>query len=81
MVAAPTSTFDLATPDGDAIVIEDRPPDEVLAFHGTRHSAAKDAWNPAFDVTPADLIDALVTEKGVVLRPDRDRIAAHLAGG
>lgn len=79
MVAAPTSTFDLATPDGDAIAIEDRPPEEVLAFRGTRHSAAQEAWNPAFDVTPAALIDALVTEKGVIARPDGPRIASHLA--
>jgi methylthioribose-1-phosphate isomerase len=36
------------------------------------------AWNPVFDVTPAELVDALVTEKGVVLNPNRARIAAHL---
>jgi len=37
------------------------------------------AWNPVFDVTPAGLVDAIVTEKGIILNPDRDKIAAHMA--
>jgi methylthioribose-1-phosphate isomerase len=64
-IAAPVSTVDLATPDGAAIVIEERPEAEVTTFAppGTR------AWNPAFDVTPAALITAIITELGV-LKPD-----------
>jgi methylthioribose-1-phosphate isomerase len=57
VVACPESTVDLATPDGAAIAIEDRAEDEVLA--------GGPAWNPAFDVTPADLVTAIVTETRV----------------
>jgi methylthioribose-1-phosphate isomerase len=57
VVACPESTVDEATPDGDAIVIEDRAEDEVLR--------GGPAWNPAFDVTPADLVTAIVTETRV----------------
>jgi methylthioribose-1-phosphate isomerase len=82
MVAAPTSTIDLQTPDGSAIPIEERPADEVLQCAGQRTTAqGVDAWNPVFDVTPAALVDAIVTERGVIERPDRDKIAAHMAGG
>lgn len=82
MVAAPTSTIDLATPDGAAIPIEERPADEVLQFGGQRTTAeGVDAWNPVFDVTPAGLVDAIVTERGIIERPDRDKIAAHMAAG
>jgi methylthioribose-1-phosphate isomerase len=75
MVVAPTSTIDRACPDGGAIIIEQRPADEVRAFAG-RPVAPADApvHNPSFDVTPADLVDALVTERGVVTRPDRPGI-------
>lgn len=62
VVAAPESTVDLATRDGAAIVIEERPPEEVL---GTAAPAGSAAWNPAFDVTPADLVTAVVTERRV----------------
>ena len=80
MVVAPTSTVDLATPSGEAIPIETRAQDEVLAYAGRRVApAGVHAWNPAFDVTPAALVDALVTEKGVVERPARDNIAAMMA--
>ena len=79
MVVAPTSTVDLATPDGSAIPIENRAETEVLNFGGTRTSPeGLRAWNPAFDITPAELIDAIVTEKGVVLNPTRDKIAAMM---
>lgn len=71
MVVAPSSTVDMATTDGDAIEIELRAPDELLGYAGTRTVAeGVQAWNPVFDVTPAALIDAIVTERGVVLRPD-----------
>ena len=61
-VAAPTSTLDFETPDGPGVVIEERDAAEVTTFapEGT------DAWNPAFDVTPAGLVTALVTEDGVL---------------
>ncbi len=71
MVVAPASTVDMATPDGDAIEIEMRSADELLTYAGQRTVVAgADAWNPVFDVTPAVLIDAIVTERGVVERPD-----------
>lgn len=80
MVAAPTSTIDLGTPDGAAIPIEERPADEVLACGGQRTAAeGAGAWNPVFDVTPAGLVDAIVTEHGVIERPDRDKVARHMA--
>jgi methylthioribose-1-phosphate isomerase len=67
IVAAPWSTVDLETPNGEAIRVEQRPPDEVLALH--EHWVAPPGargFNPAFDVTPARLIDAVVTERGIV---------------
>lgn len=67
VVAAPSSTVDLATPTGDGIVIEERAHDEVLRAGGVRVApAGARAHNPAFDVTPHDLISAIVTERGVV---------------
>ena len=81
MVAAPTSTIDLDAPDGASIPIEERPADEVLQCAGRRTTAdGVDAWNPVFDVTPAGLVDAIVTERGIIERPDREKIAAHMAG-
>lgn len=72
MVVAPSSTVDMETPDGDAIPLETRSPDEVLCLGGQRVAAeGADAWNPVFDITPASLVDALVTEHGVIHRPDR----------
>jgi methylthioribose-1-phosphate isomerase len=80
MVAAPVSTIDPACADGDAIPIEQRAEDELLSLGGVRHAAhGASAWNPVFDVTPAALVDVLVTEKGVVEKPDRERIARLLA--
>lgn len=80
MVVAPTSTIDLATPNGDAIAIENRAEEEVLSFGGQRAAPAEArAWNPAFDVTPAALIDAIVTEKGVVALPDAEKLRALMA--
>ena len=81
MVVAPTSTIDPGCANGDDIPIETRGEDELLSHAGARVApAGAGAWNPVFDVTPADLVDALVTEHGVVEGPDRDRIAALLAG-
>jgi len=79
MVAAPCSTIDPATAEGAAIPIEQRDGDELLDFRGTRIAApGVTAYNPVFDVTPAELIDVLVTEKGAIERPQRDAIAAML---
>ena len=76
MVVAPRSTIDRDCPDGQAIEIEQRPAEEVRTLAG-RPVAPADApvENPAFDVTPAGLIDVLVTEAGVVRHPDRGGIA------
>lgn len=75
MVVAPSSTVDMATASGDLIEIEERDPAELLAFRGERTVAdGVRAWNPVFDVTPHALIDAIVTEQGVVERPDEARM-------
>jgi methylthioribose-1-phosphate isomerase len=67
VVAAPWSTVDLATSDGGAIRVEQRADGEVLGFAGRRVApAGSGADNPAFDVTPARLVDAVVTERGIV---------------
>jgi methylthioribose-1-phosphate isomerase len=67
VVVAPESTVDLDTADGRAIEIEDRGPDEVVSVRGVPIAPeGTDALNPAFDVTPVDLITALVTERRVV---------------
>ncbi|MGH8576563.1 MAG: S-methyl-5-thioribose-1-phosphate isomerase, partial [Gammaproteobacteria bacterium] len=77
MVAAPVSTIDLETPDGGAIPIEERPAEELLALGGQRVAPEGiDVWNPVFDVTPAALIDVLVTERGALEAPGRLGIAA-----
>ena len=80
VVAAPTSTIDAQLPDGDSIEIEERDGDEVRAFAGTETTLpATGVRNPAFDITPAALITALVTERGVARPPDAASIAALLA--
>jgi len=78
-VAAPCSTFDLTLADGRAIPIEERPADEVTGFR-SEHWAPRGVAvrNPAFDVTPAQLVTAIVCERGVIERPDRARIGALL---
>ena len=71
VVVAPESSVDMETPSGDAIQIEDRDPDEVVSVRGIPIApAGAEALNPAFDVTPADLITAIVTDRRVV-RLDR----------
>ncbi|MCD9046950.1 MULTISPECIES: S-methyl-5-thioribose-1-phosphate isomerase [unclassified Luteimonas] len=77
MVVAPSSTVDMATPSGDRIEIEERDPGELLGVAGNRTVAeGVQAWNPVFDVTPASLIDAIVTERGIVEQPDAERMRA-----
>ncbi|MBN8715870.1 MAG: S-methyl-5-thioribose-1-phosphate isomerase [Xanthomonadales bacterium] len=77
MVVAPSSTVDMATASGGSIEIEERDPAELLSVRGKRVVAdGVRAWNPVFDVTPHALIDAIVTERGVVERPDAVRMRA-----
>ncbi len=77
MVVAPSSTVDMGTASGESIEIEERDPAELLSFRGKRVVAdGVRAWNPVFDVAPHALIDAIVTEKGVVERPDAARMRA-----
>ena len=77
MVAAPTSTIDWSIADGSAIPIEERDPDEVLACGGNRLGPAGiSARNPVFDVTPAALVDAIVTDRGIIERPAAERMRA-----
>jgi methylthioribose-1-phosphate isomerase len=71
-VAAPLSTLDLGCPDGASIPVEERSAAEVLEPTPGGVSVA----NPAFDVTPAALVTALVTDRGVLHRPDRASLAA-----
>jgi methylthioribose-1-phosphate isomerase len=67
-VAAPSSTVDLVTPDGSRIPIEERARDEVARVGGrVLAPEAVPVWNPAFDVTPAELITGIITERGMVV--------------
>ena len=75
MVVAPSSTIDMSLEEGEDIPIEERDGRELLDVGGQRIAAEVHAVNPVFDVTPADLIDAIVTEKGVVERPDAAKMA------
>jgi len=80
VVAAPTSTIDARLADGESIEIEERDADEVRAFAGAGTTLpGTGVRNPAFDVTPAALVTALVTERGVARPPDAASIAALLA--
>lgn len=75
MVAAPTSTIDMNIASGDEIEIEERLQSEVTTVQdreiGPEHAQV---WNPVFDITPADFVSALVTEKGVVEQPTKAKI-------
>ena len=76
MVVAPSSTVDMSTANGADIEIELRSPDELFAYGGQRTVIeGASAWNPVFDVTPVELIDAIVTERGVVRQPNVERMA------
>ncbi len=77
MVVAPRSTVDMGTASGADIPIELRDPGEMLSFAGVRVAAeGVQALNPVFDVAPAPLIDAIVTELGAIEHPDHGRMAA-----
>ena len=80
MVAAPTSTVDMSVATGADIPIESRDATEVLSCGGKQLGApGVDAWNPVFDVTPASIVDAIVTERGVVLQPNVEKMAKLMA--
>jgi methylthioribose-1-phosphate isomerase len=75
-VAAPLSTFDPSIADGSQIPIEERSADEVTGYRDTRWAPhGVTVRNPAFDVTPAELVTAIICENGVVLEPDKEKIA------
>ena len=71
-VAAPSSTIDVATPTGDAIPIEERGREEVLSVYGSEPIAPSDVeiLNPAFDITPAEYVSGIITERGVFAPKD-----------
>ena len=81
-VAAPLSTFDTSIDSGAEIVIEERRPDELRRW-GVEPTAPPDVavWNPAFDVTPGELITAIITEVGVLRPPYRQAVRAAFAQG
>jgi methylthioribose-1-phosphate isomerase len=79
-VCAPLSTFDPRLATGAEIPIEERHPEEVTEGFGRRTAPrGVKVYNPAFDVTPASLVTAIVTEAGLIERPDRAKIEALLA--
>ncbi len=79
-IAAPSSTFDLSIKTGAEIPIEQRAAEEVTAFAGTQTAPADvDVWNPAFDVTDARNIAAIITERGVIERPTTESVSECLS--
>jgi methylthioribose-1-phosphate isomerase len=69
-VAAPTTTIDPGIATGDNIPIEERPPEEVTHIGGVRVAPeGVEVWNPAFDITPAKYITAIITERGIISQP------------
>ena len=78
-VAAPLSTFDPKIPDGSHIPIEERSADEVTGYRGVRWAPqGVKVRNPAFDVTPAELVTGIICERGVILAPDTEKVKALL---
>lgn len=79
-IAAPSSTFDLAIESGDEIPIEQRRSEEITRGFGKQTAPdGVDVYNPAFDVTPATLITAIITERGVIDPVSTDAVKSHLA--
>jgi len=77
-VAAPSSTFDLQT-TVDQVVIEHRSPREVLEVNGKPITIDVKVLNPAFDITPPDLVTAIITEKGIIRPPYEENIPKIIA--
>jgi len=79
-VAAPISTIDAKIASGADIPIEERNESEITGYGSLRWAPAGVAVrNPVFDVTPAELVTAIITERGVILAPDASRLRSHLA--
>lgn len=79
-VAAPSSTFDLSLPSGEDIPIEERKPDEVSRPYGQQTvPVGVNVYNPAFDVTPAEYVSAIVTERGIIRPVNAETVAEGLA--
>jgi methylthioribose-1-phosphate isomerase len=78
--ALPSSTIDLSMQSGDQIPIEQRNPAEVKGYKDVQWAADVDVWNPAFDVTPHELVAGIITEKGVI-RPPYDVNIPKIIGG
>lgn len=76
--AGPMSSFDADTPDGASIEIEERSADEVRTVNDSPVAADVDVWNPAFDVTPHDLVTAFITDVGILRPPYTESIEAAL---
>ena len=78
-VAAPSSTFDLSLADGSGIPIEQRASEEITCGFGTQTAPDNTSvYNPAFDVTPAELITAIITERGIIRSPNTQLVREHL---
>jgi len=81
-VAAPASTVDLSLPSGEGIPVEERDPSEVTHLAGVQLAPpGVKVWNPAFDVTPHELIAAIITERGIIRPPFKEKLAAVIRGG
>jgi methylthioribose-1-phosphate isomerase len=75
-IAAPLSTIDIHIATGDEIPIEERKPEEIFLFGESRTAPqGVGAWNPAFDVTPHQLIRAIITEKGILYPPFAEKLS------
>ena len=73
-IAAPISTFDFAAKSGKSIKIEERNIEELITVNKSLISNSKKCANPAFDVTPKDLISGIITEKGIIFNPSFKKI-------
>ena len=73
-VAAPISTFDKDSKSGLEIIIENRNQEEVLKINQIKITQSKKALNPAFDVTPSKLITGIITDKGIIQEPNKNKI-------
>jgi methylthioribose-1-phosphate isomerase (EC 5.3.1.23) len=78
-IAAPSSSFDLSTPSGEKIPIEERGADEIVSFGKCKVAPdGIETYSPAFDITPADNITAFITERGIIKRPFSENIKRML---
>ena len=75
-IAGPVSTIDMNTPTGDDIPIEERSAEEITCGFGKRTvPEGVKVYNPAFDVVPHELITAIITDKGIIANPDKEKVA------